>query len=94
MIYITGDTHGALDIGKLNTKKFPEQKQMTKDDFVIVCGTSDCHGEGNIPARTGTGSSGLRTSRSRRCMWTGTTRTTTCWKHIRSKNGKADGSRS
>lgn len=38
MIYITGDTHGALDIGKLNTKNFPEQKQMTKDDFVIVCG--------------------------------------------------------
>jgi len=26
MIYITGDIHGSLDIGKLNTKHFPQQK--------------------------------------------------------------------
>ena len=36
MIYITGDCHG--DYTRFNTKNFPEQKQMTKDDFVIVCG--------------------------------------------------------
>ena len=36
MIYITGDTHG--DFSRFNTKNFPEQKNMTKDDFVIVCG--------------------------------------------------------
>ena len=38
MIYITGDTHIPIDIGKLNTDRFPEQKSMNKDDFVIVCG--------------------------------------------------------
>ena len=38
MVYITGDIHGGLDIGKLNTRNFPEQKEMTKDDFVIICG--------------------------------------------------------
>ncbi len=36
MIYMTGDTHG--DFSRFNTKFFPEQKAMTKDDFVIVCG--------------------------------------------------------
>lgn len=37
MIYITGDTHGEFG-GRFNTKNFPEQKTMTKDDYVIVCG--------------------------------------------------------
>lgn len=36
MIYITGDCHG--DYTKFSTDVFPEQKKMTKDDFVIVCG--------------------------------------------------------
>lgn len=36
MIYITGDCHG--DFRRFNTENFPEQKEMTKDDFVIVCG--------------------------------------------------------
>ena len=38
MIYITGDTHIPIDIGKLSTKKFPEQKELTKSDYVIICG--------------------------------------------------------
>ncbi len=38
MIYITGDTHIPIDIGKLSTKRFPEQKEMTKRDYVILCG--------------------------------------------------------
>ena len=38
MIYITGDTHIPVDIGKLSTKRFPEQKEMTKNDYVIICG--------------------------------------------------------
>lgn len=37
-IYITGDTHIPIDISKLNTTHFPEQKEMTKDDFVIIAG--------------------------------------------------------
>lgn len=36
MIYITGDCHA--DFRKFSTDNFPEQKNMTKDDFVIVCG--------------------------------------------------------
>ena len=36
MIYITGDCHA--EFGKLGTKHFPEQREMTRDDIVIVCG--------------------------------------------------------
>lgn len=36
MIYLTGDTHG--DFSRFSTKKFPEQKHMTKDDYVIILG--------------------------------------------------------
>ena len=36
MIFITGDCHS--NFRKLNSKNFPEQKEMTKDDFVIICG--------------------------------------------------------
>ena len=36
MIYITGDCHG--EFNKFSTAAFPEQKQMTKKDIVIVCG--------------------------------------------------------
>lgn len=38
MIYIFGDTHVPIDVSKLNTKNFPEQNKMTKDDFVIIAG--------------------------------------------------------
>ena len=36
MLYVTGDCHG--DFRKFSTKWFPEQNEMSKDDFVIVCG--------------------------------------------------------
>lgn len=36
MIYITGDTHA--DVQRFSTMCFPEQKEMTKDDYVIICG--------------------------------------------------------
>lgn len=36
MIYITGDCHA--DFRKFSMNNFPEQKEMTKEDFVIVCG--------------------------------------------------------
>ena len=38
MVYITGDTHIPVDISKLNSKRFPDQKTLSKDDFVIICG--------------------------------------------------------
>ena len=37
MIYITGDTHGAFK-HRFNTENFPEQKEMSKDDYVLICG--------------------------------------------------------
>lgn len=36
MIYITGDCHA--DWKRFSSDCFPEQKEMTRDDFVIVCG--------------------------------------------------------
>lgn len=37
MIYVTGDTHGDWK-SRLNEYAFPEQKEMTKDDYVIILG--------------------------------------------------------
>lgn len=36
MIFITGDCH--QDFTRFNTKNFPEQKEMTAEDYVIICG--------------------------------------------------------
>ena len=36
MVYITGDTHG--DFSRFGEHLFPEQKEMTRDDFVIILG--------------------------------------------------------
>ena len=36
MVFITGDTHAKFK--RFTTKMFPEQKTMTRDDYVIVCG--------------------------------------------------------
>ena len=38
MTYITGDTHIPCDISKLKTKRFPESKKLSKNDFLIICG--------------------------------------------------------
>ena len=38
MIFVTGDCHG--DFRKLNKENFPEQKEMTKDDYVIIFETN------------------------------------------------------
>lgn len=37
-IYITGDTHGEFDFRKLTTEYFPEGANLTKSDYVIICG--------------------------------------------------------
>ena len=46
-IYVTGDTHGSQSHGmysidgfmhRFNTTSFPEQKEMGKEDYVIICG--------------------------------------------------------
>jgi predicted phosphodiesterase len=38
MIYITGDTHIPINVKKLGSKVFTAQKDMTKADYLIVCG--------------------------------------------------------
>ena len=35
--FVTGDTHGSLDIGKL-TSRFSEQRYLSKNDYVIILG--------------------------------------------------------
>lgn len=36
MVFVTGDCHA--DFRKFSTNRFPEQKELTHDDIVIVCG--------------------------------------------------------
>ena len=37
MVFVTGDTHGDWK-SRLNRYVFPEGVELTKDDYVIVCG--------------------------------------------------------
>lgn len=52
MIYATGDTHAPIDIRKLNTKNFPEQKEMTKSDYLIILGDFGLWWGNNIKDKT------------------------------------------
>lgn len=38
MMFVTGDTHIPIDISKLNARNFEKQKELTKKDYVIICG--------------------------------------------------------
>lgn len=38
MIYLIGDTHGHIELNKLSNKNFPEGKNLTKNDYVIILG--------------------------------------------------------
>lgn len=51
MIFVTGDTHGSSRLGlhsvdgvipRFNMQNFPEQKEMTKEDFVVILGDFGC----------------------------------------------------
>ncbi len=37
-IFITGDTHGSLELKKLGHKRFPLGRELTYDDILIICG--------------------------------------------------------
>lgn len=37
-IFITGDTHGDLDLRKLTSKRFPTGRTLTSSDYVIITG--------------------------------------------------------
>lgn len=38
MLYITGDIHGEYDLRKFGKKEFPEQKELSRSDYMIICG--------------------------------------------------------
>ena len=40
--FITGDTHGELDRKKIGTRYFPEQKELTKNDYLLIAGDFGC----------------------------------------------------
>ena len=42
MIFITGDTHSNIDVAKLTTREFKKQSQLTRKDYVIICGDFGC----------------------------------------------------
>ena len=37
-VFVTGDTHGEIDLFKLSSKGFPDGKTLTRDDYVIIAG--------------------------------------------------------
>ena len=37
-IYITGDTHGDIDIHKLTADRWPEGLKLSRDDILIIAG--------------------------------------------------------
>jgi DNA repair exonuclease SbcCD nuclease subunit len=51
MIYVTGDTHGGIDMEKLDNDHFKEQAKLTKDDYVIVAGDFGFIWQGNEKQR-------------------------------------------
>lgn len=38
MIYLTGDTHGSIDICKLSSSRWVEGKNLSKNDYLIILG--------------------------------------------------------
>ena len=57
-VYITGDTHGGFQ--RFGGKYFPQQKNMGREDYVIV--TGDLEGCGTEVPKTDTGWTGWRKS--------------------------------
>lgn len=37
-IYVTGDIHGEHSIRKLSSKRFPKQRELGREDYLIICG--------------------------------------------------------
>lgn len=46
MIFITGDTHRELDIHTINPREFEAGRNLTRDDYVIICGDFGCIWDG------------------------------------------------
>ena len=88
MIYITGDCHGNFE--RFNASIFPEQKGMTKEDYVIICG--DFGGVWNrdevkLKQRYWIG---WIVNHLQLCLWMETMKILNVCTHIRWKNGMED----
>ena len=46
-IIFTGDIHGSIEAKRLSFKNFPEGRNLTKDDYVIICGDFGCVWDGS-----------------------------------------------
>lgn len=42
MIYVTGDTHGAFDINKINPRDYEMMRMLKEGDYLIICGDFGC----------------------------------------------------
>lgn len=47
MIFITGDIHGDRDINRLSNKRFPQNKELSKSDYLIIVGDFGCVWDGS-----------------------------------------------
>ena len=76
MIFVTGDTHG--EPKRLNTANFPEQKELCREDYVIICGDFGLVFEKIRKAKQKPGGlTGWRIRTLPRYSWMETTRTST-----------------
>ena len=46
-LFFTGDTHRDIDIHKLSVDAWPEQKALTHEDFLVICGDFGCIWDGS-----------------------------------------------
>ena len=74
MVFATGDTHG--NFLRFRPENFPEQENMTKNDYVIICG--DFGGVWDGSKKSVKHWTGWRVCRLRYCSYLATTRTLTC----------------
>lgn len=51
MLYLMGDMHGQHDMHKLSTRKFHDQKNMTKSDYLIIAGDAGIVWDGGAEDR-------------------------------------------
>ena len=73
MIFVTGDIHG--EPKRLSMENFPEQKEMCREDYVIICGDFGLVFAEDKESKTEAGGlTGWRIRTLPRCSWMETTR--------------------
>ena len=52
-VFVTGDTHGDMQIGRLSSKAWPEGKELNKQDYVIITGDFGLLWTNNLESKEG-----------------------------------------